>query len=289
MSRSRLFVSTNLVWSTSPTFFYAATSPHAHGIVSIDSGRKPTTLSANNPSTTLLPTLSTTMMFNTFCAWCVQTVTVIGLFSHLGHPFFLCFSSSFCLSSASRHQSPFSAVSTLRQGTAPNWLPHVWVAIKTRHDTFLIHDVIGLDPSISFWMLCNHSAEWCLFFSSFLSTIMWSFSLMLLCLWLVTSFPFLYGSVSLYKPVEYFMYRNLILGPNHHHLCLRPLSALRAYWVAHRLQSSLLPDTNPDWFLDEFLHLLKTNHFISIHYTTIHRQLECANVSCKKLLCIAAK
>ena len=27
---------------------------------------------------------------------------------------------------------------------------------------------------------------------------------------------------------------------------------------------------HPDWFLDELLDLLKTNHFISIHYITIH-------------------
>ena len=44
---------------------------------------------------------------------------------------------------------------------------------------------------------------------------------------------------------------------------------------------------NPDFFLDELLNLLKTNCFISIHYTTIHWELECAGVSCKKLKCIA--
>ena len=31
---------------------------------------------------------------------------------------------------------------------------------------------------------------------------------------------------------------------------------------------------NPDYFLNELLHLLKTNQFISVHYTTIHRELE---------------
>jgi transposase len=46
---------------------------------------------------------------------------------------------------------------------------------------------------------------------------------------------------------------------------------------------------NPDWFLDEFLHLLKTNRFISVHYTTIHRELERANLSRKKLLRVAAE
>src|SRR5258708_8373690 len=44
---------------------------------------------------------------------------------------------------------------------------------------------------------------------------------------------------------------------------------------------------NSDYFLDELLDLLKTNHFISIHFTTIHRELERASVSCKKLKCIA--
>ena len=40
---------------------------------------------------------------------------------------------------------------------------------------------------------------------------------------------------------------------------------------------------NPDTFLDEFLHLLKTNRFISVHYTTIHRALEHSGISRKKL------
>ncbi|KAF8227825.1 hypothetical protein L208DRAFT_1294756 [Tricholoma matsutake] len=43
----------------------------------------------------------------------------------------------------------------------------------------------------------------------------------------------------------------------------------------------------PDWFLDELLKLLKQNHFVSVHYTTIHRELECAEMSCKKLKIIA--
>jgi len=43
----------------------------------------------------------------------------------------------------------------------------------------------------------------------------------------------------------------------------------------------------PDWFLDELLHLLQTNRFISAHFTTIHRELSRANVSTKKLRIIA--
>ena len=43
----------------------------------------------------------------------------------------------------------------------------------------------------------------------------------------------------------------------------------------------------PDWFLDELLGLLETNHFISAHFTTIHRELERARVSTKKLKKIA--
>jgi hypothetical protein len=45
----------------------------------------------------------------------------------------------------------------------------------------------------------------------------------------------------------------------------------------------------PDWFLDELLSLLQTNRFISAHYTTIHRELVCANVSTKKLKTIASE
>lgn len=44
---------------------------------------------------------------------------------------------------------------------------------------------------------------------------------------------------------------------------------------------------HPDWFLDELLGLLKHNRFISVHYTTIHRELERAGVSTKDLTVIA--
>ena len=43
----------------------------------------------------------------------------------------------------------------------------------------------------------------------------------------------------------------------------------------------------PDWFLDELLDLLENNRFISAHFTTIHRELERAGVSTKKLKKIA--
>ena len=49
----------------------------------------------------------------------------------------------------------------------------------------------------------------------------------------------------------------------------------------------ILVRDNPDYFLDELLDLLKKNCFISIHYTTIHRELEQAGVSRKKLKRIA--
>jgi hypothetical protein len=35
--------------------------------------------------------------------------------------------------------------------------------------------------------------------------------------------------------------------------------------------------------LDELLGLLDSNHFVSVHYSTIHRELECVGVSLKKL------
>ncbi|KAJ7224887.1 hypothetical protein C8J57DRAFT_1197916 [Mycena rebaudengoi] len=44
---------------------------------------------------------------------------------------------------------------------------------------------------------------------------------------------------------------------------------------------------SPDWFLNELLRLLETNHFISVHYTTIHRELERAGMSSKQLTVIA--
>lgn len=44
---------------------------------------------------------------------------------------------------------------------------------------------------------------------------------------------------------------------------------------------------NPDYFLDELMHLLATNQFISVHFTTIFRELEHADVSYKKLKRIA--
>src|ERR1700683_2547474 len=44
---------------------------------------------------------------------------------------------------------------------------------------------------------------------------------------------------------------------------------------------------NPDYFLDEMLNLLQTNRFISVHFTTIFRELERAGMSRKKLKRIA--
>ena len=44
---------------------------------------------------------------------------------------------------------------------------------------------------------------------------------------------------------------------------------------------------NPDYFLDELLHLLKTNRFISVYFTTIHDELANAGVSRKRLQRIA--
>jgi transposase len=43
----------------------------------------------------------------------------------------------------------------------------------------------------------------------------------------------------------------------------------------------------PDWFLDELLDLLTHNRFISVHYSTIHRELIRCGVSLKKLKVIA--
>jgi len=43
----------------------------------------------------------------------------------------------------------------------------------------------------------------------------------------------------------------------------------------------------PDWFLDELLDLLRTNGFISANYVTVHRELERAGVSRKKLKRVA--
>lgn len=43
----------------------------------------------------------------------------------------------------------------------------------------------------------------------------------------------------------------------------------------------------PDWFLDELLFLLQTNRFISVHFTTIFRELDRAGVNRKKLTKIA--
>ena len=40
---------------------------------------------------------------------------------------------------------------------------------------------------------------------------------------------------------------------------------------------------NPDYFLDELLHLLKTNRFVSANFVTVHQELERARVSHKKL------
>ncbi|KAJ7850585.1 hypothetical protein B0H13DRAFT_2360572 [Mycena leptocephala] len=48
-----------------------------------------------------------------------------------------------------------------------------------------------------------------------------------------------------------------------------------------------LTQHQPDCFLDELLNLLKHNRFISVHYTTIHRELKRAGMSTKILKEIA--
>ncbi|KAG1774923.1 hypothetical protein EV702DRAFT_973892, partial [Suillus placidus] len=48
-----------------------------------------------------------------------------------------------------------------------------------------------------------------------------------------------------------------------------------------------LVNHRPDWFLDELLSMLRMNHFISIHFTTIYRELTCAGMSLKRLKKIA--
>lgn len=54
--------------------------------------------------------------------------------------------------------------------------------------------------------------------------------------------------------------------------------------VYHLLE---LVKQRPDWFLDELQHLLETNHFISVHYTTIYNTLQRARISVKKLRRVA--
>ncbi|KAF8833128.1 hypothetical protein BDN67DRAFT_992894 [Paxillus ammoniavirescens] len=43
----------------------------------------------------------------------------------------------------------------------------------------------------------------------------------------------------------------------------------------------------PEYFLDELLRLLRTNHFISVHYSVLHDELERAGMNRKKLRKIA--
>ncbi|KAJ6534400.1 hypothetical protein B0H19DRAFT_1324112 [Mycena capillaripes] len=50
-----------------------------------------------------------------------------------------------------------------------------------------------------------------------------------------------------------------------------------------------LVNLRPDWFLDEILTLLKHNRFISVHFTTIFRELERLGMSRKKLKKITAE
>jgi transposase len=45
----------------------------------------------------------------------------------------------------------------------------------------------------------------------------------------------------------------------------------------------------PDWFLDELVDLLRENRFVSVHFTTILRELDRAGYSMKKLKQIAAE
>jgi hypothetical protein len=59
----------------------------------------------------------------------------------------------------------------------------------------------------------------------------------------------------------------------HGRICLLDVDELQ--YLLHLVRQ------NPNYFLAELLHLLKTNRFISVHYVTIHWELECAGVSYK--------
>ncbi|KAF5346286.1 hypothetical protein D9758_011490 [Tetrapyrgos nigripes] len=48
-----------------------------------------------------------------------------------------------------------------------------------------------------------------------------------------------------------------------------------------------LVNHNLEWFLDELCDLMDENWHIAIHFTTIHRELECASISVKDLQIIA--
>src|SRR5437016_754774 len=62
---------------------------------------------------------------------------------------------------------------------------------------------------------------------------------------------------------------------------------LRTLEYGDILYLQYLIEENPDYFLDELLHLLKTNRFISLHFTTVFCELQRAGVSHKKLQRIA--
>ncbi|KIK11263.1 hypothetical protein PISMIDRAFT_31295 [Pisolithus microcarpus 441] len=50
-----------------------------------------------------------------------------------------------------------------------------------------------------------------------------------------------------------------------------------------------LVNHQPNWFLDKLASLLQQNHFISVHFSTIHWELICAGVSLKKLCKVASE
>ena len=62
--------------------------------------------------------------------------------------------------------------------------------------------------------------------------------------------------------------------------CTRCLHQLNHNNIQYLLR---LIKTNPDYFLDELLMLLKTNCFILIHFSAIHQELSHAGVSHKRL------
>src|SRR6266852_3543567 len=73
-----------------------------------------------------------------------------------------------------------------------------------------------------------------------------------------------------------------VINPNHSiHGRIRTLDSEDIEYLVRLVQQ------NPGYFLDELLQLLKTNHFISVHYVTIHRELDRAGMSHKKLKRIA--
>jgi transposase len=92
-----------------------------------------------------------------------------------------------------------------------------------------------------------------------------------------------FSRATFYRIIKLWQQTGDVVSKNTSHSRSRCLDATDIQYLIQLIEE------NPDYFLDELLRLLKTNRFISVHYTTIYNQLLRVGISRKRLQRIASE